>query len=230
MISQTPYAFFDVDGTVIAKDSFFRILKWRASQEPWRLIPLALFLPLFVATYIFKWDRRYAKSALLWSLTFLKSKRNIVKIFTRDLAPILFEYWFQEANTELEKLRTSGVRICYVSASGQLWLRALLRYADPHDKIIIGSRLRFFFSGVVLASKNCYREEKLRRIHERLGSDIQWAAGYSDHIADIPMLSACAIRTLVNPKKHHLKTFETKLPKPFSQVTWHTREQKARPQ
>ncbi len=221
-----PFAFFDVDGTIIAKDSFFRLLRWRLGCEPWRIFPLLLLSPIFVLTYIFNWDRRYAKSALLWSLTCFKNRRKIVKILSCDLSEILFQEWLVETNDELKKLRNSNHKICYVSASGQIWLRGLLRRADTGPKIIIGSKLGFRFFGVVLISPNCYGPEKLVRIKQLLGNNLDWHCAYSDHIADIPLLAACKQRTLVNPRHKHLPIFDKNLPQPFQQVEWHTRSQK----
>ncbi len=224
------YAFFDVDGTVIAKDSFFRLLRWRLREEPWRILPLFVLSPIFTATALFKLDRRHAKSALLWSLTCFKGKKNIVRLLAHDLPAELAKDWFVEANTELDSLRASGHRICYVSASGQLWLRGLIRRADSGPKTIIGSRLGIRLWGVVLTSPNCYGPEKILRIQAQLGKHIVWSAGYSDHVADLPLLTACQERTLVNPQSKHLSQFETELPKPFRIVKWHTApEQESRP-
>jgi phosphatidylglycerophosphatase C len=216
------YAFFDVDGTVIAKDSFIRILKWRIGVEPWRALPLLALSPIFLGTYIFGWDRRYAKSALLWSLTCFKPRRRIVHILTREFSNFLLQDWFLEATAELSSLRSTGHSICYVSASGELWLKALLNRADPGEKIIIGSRLGIRFFGLVLTSPNCYGAEKLNRIQQKLGTRIEWSKAYSDHTADLPLLNACNERTIVNPKLKHIGVFEKNLTKPFRQVTWHT--------
>jgi phosphatidylglycerophosphatase C len=221
------YAFFDVDGTVIAKDSFFRLLRWRLKTEPWRSLPLILLSPVFVATYLFKLDRRHAKSALLWSLTCFKGKRNIVRLLAHELPNQLAKDWFLEANSELAALRASGHSICYVSASGQLWLRGLLRRTDTGPKIIIGSRLGIRFCGAVLTSPNCYRHEKIIRIKQQLGTEMEWSAAYSDHVADLPLLTACKQRTVVNPKSKHILQFEKELPKPFRIVKWRTASERA---
>jgi phosphatidylglycerophosphatase C len=216
------YAFFDVDGTVIAKDSFFRLMRWRLKTEPWRTLPLLVLSPVFAATSIFKLDRRYAKSALLWSLTCFKRKKEIVRLLANELPAQLAKDWFVETNSELASLRASGHRICYVSASGQLWLRGLLCRTDAGPKTIIGSRLGMRFWGVVFTSPNCYGEQKIARIQQQLGTQIDWSAAYSDHVADLPLLAACQHRTLVNPKSKHIPQFEKNLPKPFRIVKWHT--------
>jgi phosphatidylglycerophosphatase C len=216
-----PTAFFDVDGTVIAGDSFLHLGRWRLSEEPWRVPILLMLSPIFMATYLFDLDRRWAKSALLWSLTVGKRKRTTVRMLNRELPQRLRPNWFCEATSTIEDLRKKGIHICYVSASGQTWVRGLLAQTDAGPKTVIGSKLGFFFGGVVLSSPNCYKSEKIVRIKERFGDDFEPTHAYSDHPADIPMLRMAQERFVVNPHAKNIGIFETQLQKPFEIVTWH---------
>jgi phosphatidylglycerophosphatase C len=215
-------AFFDVDGTVIASDSFLHLARWRLQTEPWRILLLLVTLPVFIATYFFNLDRRGAKSALLWSLTVFKSKRATVRMLSQELPERLCNTWFVEASSVISELRRNGVHICYVSASGQIWIRGLLARCDGGMRTVIGSKLGFRFGGVMMTSPNCYREEKLNRIGAALGTNFEASHAFSDHPADIPMLTMANERTIVSPRAKNLSKFENTLKKPYRVVTWHS--------
>jgi phosphatidylglycerophosphatase C len=218
--SSRPFAFFDVDGTVIAHDSFLLLARVTLRREPWRIVPLLLLAPIFFYTALSDCDRRWAKSALLWSLTCFRGRRATVRYFREFATQHAIRLWFAEASEVLAELRRQGTNICYVSASGQIWLRHLLNRADPHPKTVIGSRLGFRCGGVVLTSPNCYNAEKLRRIEELLGSHLTWEAAFSDHVADLPMLLKARRRYVISPKTKHLPRFRSELGESFELLTW----------
>ena len=75
-------------------------------------------------------------------------------------------------------------------------------------KLIIGSKLTFFCRWCCFKIKNCYQEEKISRIHEILGENIEWHSAWSDHIVDLPMLLKAKERNIICPKPKHLKIFK----------------------
>ena len=108
------------------------------------------------------------------------------------------------------------------SASGQLWIRALVRSKFKHSKIILGTRLKLWCGGVVLASKNCRNTEKLRRIREKLGNEFDWDSSWSDHIADIPILKAAKKPYIICPKPEHALTFKKEFGEDVTILNWTT--------
>ena len=214
------YAFFDFDGTLICQDSFLTLLKKTLKREPWRIFFILLISPILILTGMFKLEKSMAKSAILWSLTFGKSKRNCARYLRNILVPESNSLWFQEANQVFEKLNSEGIEIVIVTASGQTWVRGMLHGKYNKFKIIIGSKLTFFAGGVILKSKNCYNEEKIKRIHEALGNNFIWQSAWSDHIADLPMLLKSNERYIICPKTKHLKTFEKELHNNYKILNW----------
>ena len=213
------YAFFDVDKTVITHDSFLFVLKSGFKQSPWRLLVALPLLPLAVLPLL-GFDRRAIKSAMLWSITVGKGRVGAVQ-FLNSLGKKTGQLmWFKQVDPILNTLRAEGLRICYVSASGQTWLRSLLNSCDPGPKTIIGSKLGFFCGGVVMKSLNCYGKEKLKLIDALIGVDISYEKGYSDHVADIPMLSRCRERYVVSPTSEHLEIFEREWKRDFKILVW----------
>lgn len=216
------YAFFDFDGTLISQDSFLIILKAGFLQQPWRVLFIILFSPLLALTYLFKLDKTLAKSLLLWSVTVFKGKKGAIQFFQNTLLPFANSMWFQEALTEFEKLKNEQIEIIVISASGTPWVRALLRGKYTNFKLIIGSKLGFCLGGIILTSKNCYKEEKIRRIQEILGHNFEWHSAWSDHIADLPMLKKAGKRYVICPKQTHVDIFNQELEKNYTLLSWTT--------
>lgn len=216
------YAIFDFDGTLVSKDTLLSILKICFKAQPWRLLFFIPFSPIILITYLFRLDRSLAKSLVLWSATFFKSKKQIIKIFNQDIIQECQPLWFQEGIQTLNKLYQEGQQIIIATASGQIWIRALLRKKFPHSKLIIGTRLKFCLGGVILASKNCRNSEKLRRIREQLGFDFEWVSSWSDHTADIPMLKEAQTPYIICPKKEHVVKFKKEFGEQVKILNWKT--------
>lgn len=203
------FAFFDVDGTVIARDSF-RILMRELIIKRSRLrltIATILFVALVIPKVFGLVDKTQFKSALLWSATVGLSARESLRRIREVIRVHVQPLWFIEMNAELDKLRSQGLRICYISASGEFWLRVLLNAMDPGPKTIVGSRLQRFCGGITLRGKNCLGEEKIRRLRELIPSNAIWSIAYSDHRADLPLLLASRERVVVNPNEKNMSAF-----------------------
>lgn len=220
------YAFFDFDGTLICQDSFLTLFKKSLKNEPWRIVLIVVISPILLLTFLLKFDKSFAKSAILWSLTVGKSKRAIVKSLRKILAKEGDLFWFQQAIPTFERLKKDGVEIVVVTASGSIWVRGMLNGKFQHFKIIIGSKLGFFAGGVILKSKNCYNQEKINRIHNSLGENFIWQSAWSDHIADLPMLKQAQERYIICPKEKHKQIFLKELGTNMNILTW-TSQQKS---
>lgn len=207
------YAFFDVDGTVIERDSFRIIIKDLIFDHSFARSCIAgcLCAVLFVPWLLKLVGKTQFKSALLWSATVGLGKMESVRQLRRVIRSKVEPLWFSEMEAELKMLRTSGHKICYVSASGEPWLRALLQARDPERKLIVGSKLSFFCGGLTLKGANCIGMEKIKRLKKVLPEKSIWAVAYSDHRADIPLFLACARRIVVNPTRKSQRAIEKAL-------------------
>ncbi len=217
------FAFFDVDGTVIAKDSF-RILMRELilKQSKMRLAAATLLCVVLACGKLLGLvGKTQFKSALLWSATVGLSPRQALTRIRSVVRNHIDPLWFKEMNEELQALRSRGLKICYVSASGEFWLRALLGKRDPESKIIVGSRLMRFCGGMTLRGKNCLGEEKIHRLREVIPTNAIWSVAYSDHRADLPLLLASRNRIVVNPTQRNLRAFNKTLGEDgFTVVHW----------
>jgi phosphatidylglycerophosphatase C len=217
------FAFFDVDGTVIQKDSFRIIIRELIFKRSTLRTILAASLFVFLC---FFWIFRIAgktqfKSALLWAGTVGLSRKKALTLIRQIVYDHLRPLWFCEMEEELAKLRSDGYQVCYVSASGEFWLRALLKKMDPDKKLIVGSKLMYFMGGLTLKGENCIGQEKIKRLNTLLPDEAIWEVAYSDHRADIPLFLACKKRIVVNPTAQSLRAISAALGvQNFIQVQW----------
>lgn len=195
-------------------------MKTGFKQQPWRLIFVVLFSPILAFSALFHLDKAIPKSFLLWSLTCFKGKKKSILFLKEFVFKSIDPIWFEESIPEFEKLRQKNIEIVIISASGSYWLREALRHKFSHFRMIIGSKLGFFAGGVIYKSKNCYQEEKIKRIWKILGKDFFWHSSYSDHVADIPLLKQASLRYLVNPTPQHQILFKTELNGNYETLSW----------
>jgi len=223
------FALFDVDGTVIAKDSFRILIKeliFNGSVFN-ALIRSVLAATLFTGLAVFRifgWvEKTQFKSALLWSATVGLGRRESIARIRKAVDLQVRPLWFSEVLPEIDKHRSLKRKICFVSASGELWLRMLINQVDLGPKLIIGSKLMFFLGGITLRGRNCLGQEKIHRLKAVLPVDAIWDIAYSDHRADMPLLRACRKRIVVNPTKKNLQIFQKVLgTNGFQLVHWTT--------
>lgn len=216
-------ALFDIDGTVISQDSFKKILRYWFLREPWRFFLTAAILPLVSLTRGEFFSRAVLKSAFLWGLTVFRNKTACDKIFNsgKSSAPCLLKpALFKEVTAELKKLRSSGISICYISASASEWLKGIISLFDNEDHILISTRLRPFLGGFIVSGKNCYGEEKIKRLREYFDEETVFTAGYTDSPSDIPFLKLCQKSYIINANKNKKKKF-SRPNLSVTHLTWH---------
>ena len=216
------FVFFDVDGTVIDRDSFRLLVFFAARQGFLRALLIFFALPLALSCGAVCRDRSYAKSVLLWASTVGYSRKKAALFLYEFGFKRASRYWFHQVDEVLQQAAAQGVQVCFISASGQLWLRGLLKACVPLGVpyFVLGTRLGFWGGGVIMRSPNCYSHIKCQRIVARFGKAIFWKQGYSDHPADIPLLDACAERFVVSPRQVHVPLFEKQWKEKYSILNW----------
>ena len=183
-----PVAAFDFDGTLTVEDSFVAFLRWRTSGRRWwaglaRLLPAAL-------AYGVTRDRGWLKGAAV--RVFL---RGVARDELRDqaqrfaageggrlLRPDAMARWAEHG-------RAGDLRVIVTASPEEIVAPFAERLgADA----LIGSRLAWTADGRVgpgLAGANCRGAEKVRRLRERFGEDLDVNDAYGDTAGDREMLA-----------------------------------------
>lgn len=187
-LAETPVVAFDFDGTLTVRDSFTAFLEWRSGPSRWTGGRLKL-LPDAVA-YLFHRNRGRIKAAAVREFLAGVPREQLeqeARTFANYASATLFR---PDALAIWRRWQQRGARMVIVTASPDLIVAPFARGLGVHT--LIGSRLAFDHDDRVigaLAGPNCRGPEKVTRLKEMFGEDLELAAAYGDTSGDREMLA-----------------------------------------
>lgn len=203
---QKSYAFFDFDGTLIKGDSIIRFCFYahrRGLCSLFALLRAATMGVLYLCRFI---SAEKSKAA---SLAFLagKTKAEVDEIARDFCCEALIPHLYPEGLERIRQHHESGAEVWLVSASTTFYLEPLREQLALDG--LIGTRMHVDENGVytgLIDGHNCRGVEKTLRIAEVLAAtgcmvDYATSHAYGDTAGDAPMLTLCAHKHAVNPKR-----------------------------
>ena len=202
------YAFFDLDGTLLAQDTQLLFANYVLRAEPWRrvlLLPFLLAAP-FAALKLLR--SREMKRIFLTYLTGMSPERlaEHVAVFVEKVLPPMF---YPEVRDAVEEHRRAGRTLILNSASPQFWVKPLgdsLGFDHSFGTLVEvpESGMRAFPE---IDGENNKRAAKLPRMQAVLGSDFDAFSPepfadsftYTDGYVDLPLLACADHGICVNP-------------------------------
>lgn len=180
-------AFFDFDGTITSKDSFVEFMK-RERGAAYFYAGMLLHLPVLVGMKTGLLSNQRVKEMVL-SFCFRKwTKDKLEQAGHRFAAEVIPSLIRPKAAVEIAKLKGLGAEVVIVTASPQEWIKP---WCDTQGLGCVASALEYNsdrFTGK-LAGKNCYGEEKVKRIQQQFDlSQYSKILAYGDTKGDQPML------------------------------------------
>ena len=178
---------FDFDGTLTVRDTFTAFLAWTAGPRRWWMGVVKL-SPAIVS-YVFHRDRGRLKGQFVRHFLAgqtLDSVENSARAFAQTHAQTLLR---PDAVAAWRRWRAMGAKIVIVTASPETIVAPFARGLGAD--LLIGSRLSVDANGKVrgpLDGPNCRGAEKVKRLIEALGPDIELTAAYGDTSGDKEML------------------------------------------
>ena len=201
--TQRRVVFFDLDGTLHQQDMFGTFMRYLLWRQPLNLLLVVPLLPVVGLGLLIKGRAaRWPMSLLLWSITFGRSERTLLR---REAA---FAQWFRQRVTAFpvvqqrltDYLGSDDADVWLITGSPQPLVEQV--YFDsaflPRVKLI-ASQMRRGFGGRVLAMR-CLGHEKVVQLEEQIGTPLQLYSGYSDRKQDNPLLFFCQHRWRVTPR------------------------------
>jgi phosphatidylglycerophosphatase C len=193
-------AFFDVDKTLIERDSMYDLLFFTWKSYPASIIPSIFSLTISFFKYALSGakDICILKEGVFYCFRYLNE--NDIKRFAQE--ELLKKRVFRNGISELKNRKKEGYIIALVSASPERYL-SYFQEILPIDKII-GTTVD---SNGKIEGGNCKHNEKVRRIKAWLRAndwevDYENSVAYSDNLAaDQPMLELVSQRYLINSAK-----------------------------
>jgi phosphatidylglycerophosphatase C len=186
-LAEVPIVAFDFDGTLTVRDSFTAFLEWRAGPARWTSGRLRLFPD--AVSYLFHRNRGRIKAAAVREFLAGVPREQLereAKAFANYASATLFR---PDALAIWRRWQQRGARMVIVTASPELIVAPFARGLGV-DRLI-GSGLAFDHDDRVigtLAGPNCRGPEKVRRLREEFGDDLELAAAYGDTSGDREML------------------------------------------
>jgi phosphatidylglycerophosphatase C len=187
-----PVAAFDFDGTLTVRDSFIAFLIW--SLTPVQLATGLLRLAPAFALYLLLRNRGRLKAAAIRVLVGRISRAELqakARAFAAAKSDRLLR---PDARAVWARHREQGFRLAIVTASPEEIVAPFARGLGADA--LIATRLETDGEGRLtgaLDGANCRGPEKVRRLHQAFGPDVELAEAYGDTRGDREMLAAAAV-------------------------------------
>ncbi|HPO49991.1 MAG TPA: HAD-IB family hydrolase [Spirochaetota bacterium] len=196
-------ALFDIDLTLIKKDSFLLFLLFMIKKEPLRLffLPYILFIS-FLRIFRLVSMEFFKQSWLLFIKGIEKKKLDALsKVFFER---VVKNYVKPGVEDYIDKLKSEGYAIVFATASFEFYIKYIKEYFDAD--YFFGTKIIFKNdkASARIDGKNCKGSEKITRIIQILDKnqiDIENSISFSDSKTDLPFLELCSKFFYVNPKK-----------------------------
>jgi len=183
-----PVAAFDFDGTLTVRDSFIAFLAW--SVPPARLAAALIRLAPAFLVYLIVRKRGRLKAATI-KVLFRGVPRSEFQAQARAFASAKADQLLRpDARAAWARLRAQGYKLAIVTASPEDIVAPFARGLGAD--VLIGTRLRVDSEDRLtgaLDGRNCRGPEKVRRLYQVFGLDMDLAQAYGDTPGDREMLA-----------------------------------------
>ncbi len=190
-VDDRPIAAFDFDGTLTARDSFIAFLAW--SVPPARLGAALIRLAPAFLVYLLVRNRGRLKAAAI-KVLFGGVPRSELQAQARAFAIAKAHQLIRpDARAAWARLQAQGFRLAIVTASPEDIVAPFARGLGADA--LIGTRLKVDSEDRItgaLDGRNCRGPEKVRRLIQVFGPDMDLAQAYGDTRGDREMLAAAA--------------------------------------
>ena len=216
-------AVFDFDETLINTDVAYQFINAYIKRSKIRRIAFGMLMPVLLPFLLNPKSRIIAMSVILWCATFPLGGKSGADLF-RNFAPRIRQApvngrFYNEGLDALTAHRRLGHQVLIISGSPQELVAAVLEDELNPPLEVIGSQIVPFLGGLVYR-QYCMREGKLRRAREKGVLNGGWDYGYTDSAHDIPLLSRCRHRFLVNPSPKTIRKVKRVLQDRVTVLNW----------
>jgi phosphatidylglycerophosphatase C len=200
MSERSPVVVFDFDLTLTRWDTADRFFRWLLWRDAWRLgvvvAGLPVLGPLLLAKRTRKWPIRFA----VWVATLGRSSASLPALAEEHIQSLPSGHtsvFLPEAVKQLQAHLAQGHQVVVATGCLEPLAQALLEHAGLGHVPLVASGLRPFLGGLV-REQHCFGANKIPMLIAR-GFPPPWAAAYTDHRADLPLLKLSKERYLVSP-------------------------------
>ena len=222
--AQPVVVLFDLDYTLISSDCTAHWLRYLLTRSTKRKLLIIALIPIIKLCNVVGVALATRNSLYLWAATVGLSKQRYLALrryAAQHVVDIKNVRAYQDALDAMAWHRSQGHKIVVITGALRWLARDVCRRLQIEYDVLMGSSEQNAFAGRV-SQVFCYADNKVSLLQQR-----QWfqngsiAYGYSDSAADIPMLSACEKRVVVNPKPKCQAAFKKAFADNHDVVKWH---------
>jgi phosphatidylglycerophosphatase C len=216
-------ALFDFDKTIVSKDTGFEFILFALKRNKLRALFAIIALPFALLFFTSNRLRFIGNSTFLWLATCGLNRKNIAVLreqFISDYLRTQNVKVYPLAIARIKQHQANNDQVIIASGSSKWMVKKTFIKLGISNITIIGSREMYFFQGMV-ANEHCYSKNKIKMIRKIVELD-QFAkiTGYSDSSADIPLISLCDTKMVINPKIRCLRKFKKSFGNDFKVLHW----------
>jgi len=203
-------AFFDFDKTIVSLDSGYEFIKHRLQSNILRRFIALIFSPVVILFYASVRSRIVCHSIILWISTVGLKDDDLEaakKQFLDKYCSNKDAYAYPDALKRMDYHLKKGHAVYIVSGAPVWIIESLAKKFGLDNCTIIGSTEKPVMGGLIY-EKHCYGYQKVNLLNDVIMNLPEKIYGYSDSAADIPLLSICTHKHVINPTKLNLKKFK----------------------
>ena len=215
-------ALFDFDKTIVSRDSGYEFIKHRLSSNIIRKFFAFFVSPVAIFFYLSVRLRFISHSIFMWIATVglnKKALKNARKKFLQFYCLHSDVVVYQDALDKMAFHIAAGHKVYIVSGAPTWAIKKISKRLGIQKCKIIGSIEKSVMGGLIY-EQHCYGYKKVDLVSDVILQNPQKIYGYTDSAADIPLLSICTHKHVINPTKNHLKKFKRAFGNNFRVFEW----------
>ncbi len=216
------FAFFDFDMTIVSRDSGYEFIKHRLNSSVARKFAAYFLSPFAMLFYLSLRLRFISHSIFMWIATAGLTKKELKearKTFIRFYCSLPEALVYQDALKKMAFHINAGHNVYIVSGAPTWAIKKISKKLGIQKCKIIGSVEKSVMGGLIY-EQHCYGNKKVDLVSDVILQNPHKIYGYSDSAADIPLLSICTHKHVINPTKNHLKKFKRAFGNNFQILNW----------
>ncbi|MBC2714370.1 MAG: HAD-IB family phosphatase [Desulfobacteraceae bacterium] len=216
------FALFDFDKTIVSRDSGYEFIKHRLNSSVIRRLIAFFASPIAIFFYLPIRLRFISHSIFMWIATAGLSEKELGearKKFLRFYCSLSGVLVYQDALNKMAFHLEAGHKVYIVSGAPTWAIKKISKRLGIQKCKIIGSIEKPVMGGLIY-EQHCYGHKKVDLVSDVILQNPHKIYGYTDSAADIPLLSICTHKHVINPTKNHLKKFKRAFGNNFQILNW----------
>jgi len=216
------FALFDFDLTIVSRDSGYEFIKHQLNSSITRKFAAYFVFPFALLFYLSLRLRFISHSIFMWIATVGLNKKELEdarKNFVRFYCSLSDALVYQDALDKMAFHLDAGHNVFIISGAPTWAIKKISKKLGIQKCKIIGSIEKSVMGGLIY-EQHCYGYKKVDLVSNVILENPYKIYGYTDSAADIPLLSICTHKHVINPTKNHLKKFKRAFGNNFRVLNW----------